>query len=121
MYSLKVAVILIALSNSPNMILPTMHPSEFCRKWVPRFRDYREGEKRFRWECGTIIMTLTGYARSSVYGWLSGTAPAPIHVQKALGFLDLLLEADEAVLMNFCQNLQEFLSDMDTDNGHEPD
>jgi hypothetical protein len=56
-----------------------------------------------------------------VYGWLSGTAPAPIHVQKALGFLDLLLEADEAVLMSFCQNLQEFLSDMDTDNGNEPD
>lgn len=116
MYSLKVLDISIVLSNSPDMDLPTMHPSEFCRKWVPRFRDFREGEKKFQWECGAIIAFITGYKRNSVYRWLSGRSPAPIQVQRFLGFLDLLLEADEAFLINYCQNLVQALIDLDSDS-----
>jgi hypothetical protein len=101
------------------MELPKMHPSEFCRKWVPRFRDYQEGEKGFQWECGKLIEALTGYKRTGIYGWLSGRSPAPIQVQRFLGIIDLLLEADESVLPEFCRSLQKIAMNTNSDNDDE--
>lgn len=105
--------------------LPTMHPSEFCRKWVPVFRDYREGEYGFGVECGIVVSALTGAKQTSVYKWLRGTQATPLYARIILGLVNLLLESDRETLESFQEYLRESLSSPDyepsDESSSEPD
>jgi hypothetical protein len=99
-----------------------MHPSEFCRKWVPLLRDYREGEYGFGVECGIVVSSITGAKQSSVYKWLRGTQEPPLYARIILGLVDLLLESDQETIESFKRSLRESLSadGCDPPSGQDP-